>query len=75
MFRIHRKTGKRILSFILVFAMSVSLLSGCSKQDTGADYGKETGTRQQTEQEIQSAGMNLAEQTEETENLLVELGT
>lgn len=64
MFRIHRKTGKRILSFILVFAMSVSLLSGCSKQDTGADYGKETGTRQQTEQEIQSAGMNLAEQTE-----------
>lgn len=70
------KTGKRILSYILVLALSVSLLSGCSQADRNGQTGTESKHNEAIEKRreaVQSAGAILAGQTEETEKLLEEL--
>lgn len=68
----HRKIGSRILSIVLVFAMSVSLLSGCGQVGT-APKNKEAIEKQR--EAVQSASTSLAGQTEETEKLIEELGS
>lgn len=73
-----KKTGKRILSYILVLALSVSLLSGCSQADGNGQAGTEVKHNEAVEKRrkaVQSAGAVLAGQTEETEKLLEELGS
>lgn len=71
----HRKIGNRILSIVLVFAMSISLLSGCGQADTGAETDKKAGVQQEQENAVQSASTSLALQSEETEKLIEELGS
>ena len=69
----YRKIGKRILSLVLVWALSISLLSGCGQGDTAGLAGTAAQNKEAIEKQgeaVQSAGEILTEQTEETKKLV-----
>lgn len=75
MFGNYRKIEKRILSIILVMAMTIGLLSGCGqvKDDTGA--AKDGTVWETAREEAGTAGQKLVQATEETKSICSQLVT
>ncbi len=74
-----RKRWYKCLAMVLVIAMSVSLLSGCGQKGTETQTDPAAQTEQAAGQKVvedgvQSAASTLAKRSEETEDLLEQLG-